>query len=110
MKTKVYYGEYTLRYWIDLILSKNVVIPSYQRWFVWKEKESREFIDSLSKKEFVPPVTIFKKECDVIITNRKANELSDVREKIYTRDLLGRDRYENINISWWNGNASWWRD
>ena len=31
MKTKVYYGEYTLRYWIDLILSKNVVIPSYQR-------------------------------------------------------------------------------
>lgn len=58
METKVYYGEYSLRHWIGLILTKNIVLPPYQRRFVWKEKESREFIDSLSKKEFVPPVTI----------------------------------------------------
>ena len=36
-------------------------------------------------------LSIFKNECDVIIANRLSDELADVKEKIYTRDLLGRD-------------------
>lgn len=58
MDKKVIYGEYTLQHWIELIMRKNVVLPKYQRHFVWKEEHFNKFIAALKGGNFIPPVII----------------------------------------------------
>ena len=57
-KTKVYYGEYTLRHWLDLMWSRNIVLPEYQRHFVWEESDVLRLVESLKSGQFVMPVSI----------------------------------------------------
>ncbi|MCI7435038.1 MAG: DUF262 domain-containing protein [Spirochaetia bacterium] len=58
MDTKVYYGEYSLKHWVDLLLAQQITLPEYQRSFVWTKKDVCLFVQSLKRNEFVPPVTI----------------------------------------------------
>ena len=58
MEGKVYYGEYSLKHWIDLILRKNIILPDYQRYFVWDKNKIKELINAIRENQFVPPVTI----------------------------------------------------
>ena len=64
------------------IKAKGVEIVVYE-----PEMEEREFFGS----EVTHDLATFKNDCDVILANRRTNDLDDVPNKVFTRDLFSSD-------------------
>lgn len=47
--------------------------------------------DDFFKSKVYKDLEQFKQDCDVIVANRLTDEIMDVKEKVYTRDLYGSD-------------------
>lgn len=77
---KVYYGEYSLDRWIKLVLTKKIVLPPYQRYFVWTEKQTARLLKSIEKYQYLPAVTIGA--CEDSTTHKRVSMLLDGQQRL----------------------------
>jgi UDPglucose 6-dehydrogenase len=47
--------------------------------------------DSFFRSEVVKDIETFKKKADVVLANRLTDDIMDIKDKVYTRDLFGQD-------------------
>jgi uncharacterized protein with ParB-like and HNH nuclease domain len=94
MKNRVYYGEYSLRHWIELLLRQNIVLPEYQRYFVWNEQKVKNLVSSLQSKQFIPPVTIGSFNNG----NRTENLILDGQQRLTSIFLAYMGIYPDISV------------
>ena len=86
---RIYYGEYSLAYWIQMILKGNIVLPEYQRTFVWNKDDYTNLIDSFKEKQFIPPVTIGAYKT----TNGQDNLIIDGQQRLTSVFLAYIERF-----------------
>lgn len=108
IENRVYYGEYTLRRWIDLMLTRGIDLPEYQRSFVWDEDDVKRLLASLNSGQFILPVTIahYKDE------NGEQNLILDGQQRL-TSILLAflgympiKEKFKSNNVDLANGDDS----
>lgn len=80
MKSRIHYGEYSLKHWINLMLKHNIELPDYQRSFVWKKDDSERLIKSMKEGQFIQPITIAFFENDGV----KQNLILDGQQRLTT--------------------------
>ncbi|HEQ0266744.1 TPA: UDP-glucose 6-dehydrogenase HasB [Streptococcus pyogenes] len=68
---------------IDILKSKDIKIIIYEPMLNKLESEDQSVL--------VNDLENFKKQANIIVTNRYDNELQDVKNKVYSRDIFGRD-------------------
>jgi UDPglucose 6-dehydrogenase len=67
------------------IKAKGIPIVIYEP--VLTEQGTTEFFHS----QVISDLADFKNQADVIIANRLTDDIADVKDKVYTRDLFGKD-------------------
>lgn len=58
MRNRVYFGSYSLEHWLKLLRTGDIILPKYQRHFVWDKERMHKLVDSVREDLFVPPITI----------------------------------------------------
>ena len=103
MDNKVYYGEYTLEHWLKLILSGEIVLPEYQRAYVWKREQVEKLVDTFNNKEFVPPVTIGAYQTE----SSQFNIILDGQQRLTSILLYYIGYFPNSNFDDWRDNSAY---
>lgn len=98
MESRTHYGEYSLRQWLKLLLNRNIILPEYQRSFVWSENNARRLLKSFKDKQFIQPVTI----AHYSDGKRSVNLLIDGQQRLtsillaYLGYFPDKSKFENI--------------
>ena len=88
------FGQFTVRTWINLLLTKKIKLPEYQRKFVWEPYRVIELYKSLKEGTFIPPVLIAH-----ITNGEKGDYILDGQQRLTALLLLYLGVYPNYGNS-----------
>lgn len=58
---RTFYGEFSLRQWVKMILNKEIILPEFQRSFAWSLDSVKKLAKSFNEGFIIPPVIIAQK-------------------------------------------------